>query len=158
MDRTIRLVISDIDGVWTDGGMYLGEFGEEFKKFNVRDGWGVRMLKEHGIPLCIITGEDSRAVELRAKKLDVDYVFVGVDDKVSVAKEICSKLQVTLQETAFIGDDLNDLDLLQRVGISACPADAYPTVQEEVDHVLIKKGGQGVFREFVEYIRPHLYP
>ena len=148
----IKLVISDIDGVWTDGGMFYDQFDNEWKKFNVSDGWGVRFLRDLGIPFAIMTGEDTNIVQRRADKLKVKYLYLGAKNKLQLAKDLCAELSISLEEVAFIGDDLNDLKLLRAVGLSACPAQSPDYIKSEVDLVMTKRGGEGVFREFVEYI------
>lgn len=145
-----KLVITDIDGVWTDGGMYYDDKGGEWKKFNTSDSAGVIFLRQLGIPLAIMTGENTSIVERRAAKLKVDHLFQGVKDKLRTAKELCEKLDITLEDVAFIGDDLNDVELLSKVGFSACPANAKGYIQEIAHHVTETKGGLGAFREFVE--------
>ncbi len=145
-----KLVITDIDGVWTDGGMYYDDLGNEFKKFNTSDSAGILFLKKLGIPVVIMTGENSKAVERRAEKLKIDYLFLGEKDKLGQAKTLCTKLKLTLEDVAFIGDDMNDLKLLKKVGISCAPSNAPIYIQKEVDFVVKKKGGEGAFREFVE--------
>lgn len=149
LNRLPKLVITDIDGVWTDGLMHYSELGNELKSFNVKDGWGVKFLKINKIPLAIMTGESSRSVESRAEKLSVDYLYLGVDNKLSLAKKLCHDLEIGLNDVAFIGDELNDYCLLKSVGYSACPSNAADEVKLIVDKVLQSKGGEGVFREFV---------
>lgn len=148
----IKLVITDIDGVWTDGGMYYDNSGNEFKKFNTSDSAGVMMLRGLNIPLAIITGEDTEIVRRRAQKLKVDYLFMGVRNKLLVATNLCKDLGVNLSDTAFIGDDINDVLLLRAVGLSAAPANAPDYVKSEAMWTMNQKGGDGVFREFVEKI------
>lgn len=147
-----KLVITDIDGVWTDGGIYYSNQGEELKKFSFKDGWGVRFLKQLAIPLAIMTGENSQIVQRRADKLQVDYCFLAVSDKVSQAKALCNELNIHLSEVAFIGDDLNDLSLLKQVGFSGCPQNAPEYIKNQVSYVTHAYGGDGAFREFVEKI------
>jgi 3-deoxy-D-glycero-D-galacto-nononate 9-phosphatase len=148
----IKLVITDIDGVWTDGGMYVDNTGNEFKKFNTSDSAGVIMLRGLDIPLVIITGEDTEIVRRRAEKLKVNYLFMGIRNKLLVATTLCKDLGISLEETAFIGDDINDILLLRAVGLSATPANSVEYVRKEAMWRLEKKGGEGVFREFVEKI------
>jgi 3-deoxy-D-manno-octulosonate 8-phosphate phosphatase (KDO 8-P phosphatase) len=148
----IKLVVTDIDGVWTDGGMYYDNQGNELKKFHTYDSAGILFSKINGIKTAILTGEDTRIVERRAKKLNVDYLFQGIRNKLQTIEELCRSLSINLSEVAFIGDDINDLVLLQSVGISACPNSAPGYIKNEVDWVLTKNGGEGVFREFVEKI------
>ena len=113
-----KLVITDIDGVWTDGGMYYTAEGDVMKRFSVKDGWGVIFLRELDIPVAIMTGEDTQIVRKRADKLKINYCYLGVKDKVAQAEELCRELGISLGEVAFIGDDLNDLPLLRLVGYS----------------------------------------
>ena len=147
-----KLVITDIDGVWTDGGMYYDQTGNEWKKFNTSDSAGVLFLNLLNIPFAIITGEDTEIVKRRAKKLKVKHLFMGVKDKVAVATKLCEELKITLDEVAYIGDDINDILLLEKVGISAAPANAPTYIKNKVDFVTETKGGEGAFREFVEII------
>ncbi len=147
-----KLVITDIDGVWTDGSMYYDDTNQEFKRFNTSDSVGVLFLKYLDIPLVIMTGENTQIVQRRADKLKVQHVHLGVKDKLSLAKKICQELSITLDEVAFIGDDINDLQLLTHVGFSAVPSNAPSYVKDKVDLVLKTKGGDGAFREFVEYL------
>ncbi len=146
----IKLVLTDIDGVWTDGGMYYDATGNELKKFHTYDSAGVLWCKMAGIPVGILTGETTDMVERRAAKLGVDHLFQGAKDKVAIATTLCKDYGISLDEVAYIGDDINDLNLLRLVGLSACPSSAPEYIQAEVDIVLRKAGGQGVFREFVE--------
>ncbi|MDA7836635.1 HAD-IIIA family hydrolase [Salibacteraceae bacterium] len=149
---TPKLVVTDIDGVWTDGGMYYDEQGNEWKKFHTYDSAGVLFLKKLNIPVAICTGETTNAVKRRAEKLKMDYLFQGVTDKKKVISELCSNLGITLEEVAYIGDDLNDMDMLQSAGFSACPSSAPEYIKNSAMVILSKKGGEGVFREFVEEI------
>ncbi len=147
----IKLVITDIDGVWTDGGMYYDQTGNEWKKFNTYDSAGVLFLKDAGIPLAIITGENTEIVKRRAEKLNVDYLFMGVDNKLETASKLCSGMGISLEkEVAFIGDDLNDVDLLKKTAISAVPENSPNYIKDIAKWKLNKRGGEGVFREFVE--------
>ncbi len=147
-----RLFITDIDGVWTDGGMYYTAHGDIMKRFCVKDGWGVIFLRRLGIPVAIITGENTPVVAERARKLNIEHCYLGVKDKVAVATELCEKLGITLADAAFIGDDLNDVGLLRLVGRSGCPANTPPYVSRLVRHRGRVHGGHGAFREFVETI------
>lgn len=147
-----KLILTDIDGVWTDGGMYYDQTGNEWKKFNTYDSAGVLFAHRLNIPVGIITGEDTNIVTRRAEKLKIDYVFQGARNKLSIATELCQKLSITLKDIAYIGDDIVDLELLKAVGIAGVPANA-PDYIKEISHwVLSKKGGEGAFREFVEKI------
>lgn len=147
-----KLVITDIDGVWTDGGMYYDEVGNEFKKFNTSDSAGILFLHELNIPIAIITGENSQAAQRRGLKLKIDHIIIGAQHKLREASTLCNKLKITLQEVAYIGDDLGDIKLLQNVGFSAAPANAPDYVKKHVHWVGQKCGGDGAFREFVEHL------
>ncbi len=146
----IKLFITDIDGVWTDGGMYYDQSGNEWKKFNTGDSAGVLFLRLLNIPTAIITGEDTEIVRRRAQKLKIPHLFMGVKNKLKVARELCADLGISLENVAYIGDDINDIILLRAVGLSACPANAPEYIQSEVDWKIPVKGGDGAFRGFVE--------
>ena len=146
----IKLVASDIDGVWTDGGLYYDRHGNELKKFNVKDGAGVKLLKMAGIPVCVITAKNSPMVERRASELKVDYLYQGIEDKIGTITKLAQRLSLSFDEIAYIGDDFNDVPLLRKAGLSATPADVSQIIQQEADWVLTKKGGEGAFREFAE--------
>ena len=153
--KQIKLFLSDVDGTLTDGGMYYSETGDELKKFNTRDGMGFQMLREVGIKTGIITSEETRIVKSRAKKLKVDYLRQGKRDggKLAAVEDICNEMGITLQEVAYIGDDVNCIDLLSSVGIAACPVDACDEVKQIRNiRVMQKKGGEGCVREFIENI------
>ena len=152
MNKAPRIIFTDIDGVWTDGGMYYDNLGNELKKFNTSDSAGILYAKTLNIPVVIITGEQTEIVRRRAEKLHVDYLYDGVKNKLGVATQVCNELNVDLGECAYIGDDLNDIPLLRSVGFSACPRSASLFVQKVVHYVTSLKGGEGAFREFVEYI------
>ena len=147
-----KLVITDIDGVWTDGGMYYDNLGNESKKFNTTDSAGILFLNFLDIPVAIISGEDTGIVRRRAKKLAINHLYLGVKDKVKVAQKLCKELDILLSEVAYIGDDINDIQLLRKVGLSAAPHNAPKYVKDVVDLKLKIKGGDGAFREFVEVI------
>lgn len=147
-----KLILTDIDGVWTDGGMYYDQTGNEWKKFHTYDSAGVLLAHQNNIPVGIITGEDTEIVKRRALKLKIDFIFQGVTNKLEIAKSICEKLSIDLSEVAYIGDDLPDLDLLSHVGFSAAPQNAIKRVRDSVQIVTNLKGGEGAFREFVELI------
>ena len=146
----IKLFITDIDGVWTDGGMYYDKRDNEWKKFNTSDSAGVLFLRLLEIPIAIITSEDTTIVQRRADKLQIEYLFMGVENKLSVAKDLCKTLDITLQDIAYIGDDINDLGLLQNVGLSACPQSSPDYIKDKVDYIVPVNGGEGAFRAFVE--------
>lgn len=152
--KVIKLFLCDVDGTLTDGGMYYSENGDELKKFNTRDGMGFQLLREAGIKTGIITSEDTKIVERRAKKLKVDFLYQGRRNggKLAVAKEICEQLDITLDEVAYIGDDMNCMELLEAVGVKACPADACDEVKGIVGiQVMSRNGGDECVREFINY-------
>jgi N-acylneuraminate cytidylyltransferase len=152
---TIKLFLTDVDGVLTDAGMYYSEMGDELKKFSTYDGMAFDLLRNAGIKTGIVTSENTKIVERRAAKLMVDYLYQGKRDngKLGAAKEICNSLGITLNEVAYIGDDINCFDLLINVGLAACPANAVPKIKK-IKHImhLQKSGGEGAVREFVEFI------
>lgn len=147
-----KLILTDIDGVWTDGGMYYDQTGNEWKKFHTYDSAGVYWAHRLNIPVGIITGENTKIVERRAEKLKIDYLFQGVTDKLKVAMELCECLHINIKQVAYIGDDLNDVSLLKSVGISGTPSSSPTCIQHLAQYITQKKGGEGAFREFVEYI------
>ena len=148
----IKLVITDIDGVWTDGGMYYGSEGREWKKFNTSDSAGVLFCQLNDIPICIITGEDTPIVERRAAKLGIEMVWLGIKDKLSVAETVCERLGISLEQVAFIGDDINDLPLMDAAGYSASVPDAPEYVKQHASYITTRRGGAGAFRDFVEHL------
>lgn len=147
-----KLILTDIDGVWTDGGMYYDQTGNEFKKFNTSDSAGILFCHKLGIPVGIITGENTEIVKKRALKLNIKFLKQGISDKVKAAKKIIDELEINWDEVAYIGDDIGDINLLKKVGISASPKNAPSYVKKFVDFTTEKKGGEGAFREFVETI------
>lgn len=153
MDRKLpKLILTDIDGVWTDGGMYYDGTNVELKKFNTYDSAGVLFAHHMGISIGILTGEDTHIVQRRAEKLKVDFCYLGCKDKVTIAYLLCEELGITMDDIAYIGDDINDIKLLKLVGWSGVPSSAPHYVKSLATVKLEKKGGEGVFREFVEKI------
>jgi len=147
-----KLILTDIDGVWTDGGMYYDQTGNEWKKFNTSDSAGVLFAHRLHIPVGIITGENTEIVARRAQKLNIDHVCQGAKDKLSVALQLCKELGIDIKDVAYIGDDIGDIALLRAVGIAGVPASAPDYIKELRNIDLQKKGGEGAFREFVEKI------
>ena len=148
----IKLLAMDVDGVLTDGRMYYSENGDELKKFNTKDGKGIELLRQIGVKTAIVTQEKTKMVEKRAKKLKVDYLYQGVDDKIQIIKEIAEKEKLKMGQIAYIGDDLNDLPLLKKVGFSATPADGSIENKREVAYICQKNGGDGCVRELSDLI------
>ena len=148
----IRLFATDVDGVLTDAGMYYAESGDEWKKFNTRDGMGIKLLQRAGIITAIVTQERTKLVARRAEKLAIPELHQGVMDKLALVREMASRHGLTLNQVAYIGDDINDLETLKEVGFSATPADGMPQVAAVVDYICQKKGGEGAVREIIEMI------
>ncbi len=149
----IKLFATDVDGTMTDACMYYAEDGLELKKFNFRDGMGFKLLRDAGIKTAIITSECTNIVKKRADKLKVDYLSMGTWTKLDFVKNICAELNISLDEVAYIGDDINDLELLAAVKFKACPADAVKKVKEIPGiKILEHRGGDGAVREFIEFL------
>ena len=149
----IKIFLSDIDGVMTDGGMYYTENGDEFKKFCTYDGMGMQLLQQSGIRVGVLTSEDRELNRRRAKKLGLDFDFHAARDKLKIVQELCQKENISLKEVAYIGDDINCLELLSNVGLAACPANAVQRIKAIPNIICLQKsGGEGVVREFVEKI------
>ena len=151
--NNIKIVLSDVDGVLTDGGMYYSENGDEIKKFCVYDGMAFKILQDYGYKVGIITTEDMNLNRRRAKKLNLDYDFHGIKDKLNVIKKLCKKENIDINQVAYIGDDINCFELLSNVGIAACPLNAVDKIKNIAGIIhLNKAGGDGVFREFINHI------
>lgn len=152
MERLPKLILTDIDGVWTDGGMYYDQTGNEWKRFSTYDGGGVKRAHDNGIPVGIVTAENTVIVENRAKKLKVDFVFQGVQNKLEHVARFCESQGIMLSDVAYIGDDMGDLELLKVVGISAIPNGAYIADKLTPSYITKKHGGEGAFRDFVDWL------
>ncbi len=150
--KKIKLILTDVDGVLTDGCMYYSSSGEELKKFHTRDGMAVELLLQKNIKTIIITKEKSKIVTSRAKKIKVFKVYSGVKQKDKILNQICTKFKVTPDETAFIGDDVNDEKIMKLVGLSFAPSDATQTIKNIADIITNTEGGQGVLREVTDKI------
>jgi len=146
---SLKLIVSDIDGVWTDGGMYYNNDGVESKKFSTSDGVGVLLARAAGIEIMIVSGENVQCVKNRMKKLKISNYHLGVKDKVKLLETYAKKQNISFSEIAFIGDEINDYNLLKKVGFSGCPSDAPFYTREIVDVNVNAKGGHGAFRDFV---------
>ena len=146
----IKMLLTDCDGCLTDGGMYYSEQGDELKKFNTRDGLGFALLREKGIITGIVTGESVKLNGRRAEKLKLDELVTGCKDKAEAVRGLCKKYNIDLEKVAYIGDDMNDLEVIRMVGYGCCPADAVPQVKEAAKYVAEARGGRGVVREIVE--------
>ena len=148
----IKLILLDVDGTLTDGGIYLGNSGEELKKFNVKDGYAIVNSQKVGIEFGIITGAESELLKNRAKKLKIKYLYQGISEKTVILEEIMQKTGLKKEEIAYMGDDLNDILIMKQSGLTGAPRDAADEVIQIVDFVSGKNGGSGAVREFVEYI------
>lgn len=148
----IKMFLTDCDGCLTDGGMYYSENGDELKKFNTKDGMGFGILRDRGIITGIITGENVDLNRRRAEKLKLDILEAGCSDKSTIVKQLCEKYNISLSDVLYIGDDINDIEVLKMVGYSCCPADAMPEVKEVVKHITVAKGGEGVIREIADFL------
>lgn len=151
--QKIKLFLSDVDGVLTDAGMYYTENGDELKKFSTYDGMGFSLLSKEGIKTGIVTSENTKLNERRANKIGLDYLFQGAKNKLSLITELCKGIEISLNEIAYIGDDINDFDLLSAVGLAACPANARKKIKSIPGILQLQtNGGDGAVREFVEII------
>lgn len=149
----VKLFLSDIDGVLTDGGMYYTEKGDEFKKFQVQDGMGFNILKERGIKTGFVTSELRDLNLRRSQKLAVDFYYPGEKNKIARLHEMCAELKISPDEVAYIGDDRNDLEILAAVGFKACPSNAIPKVKNLSGiYETQRSGGEGAVREWIEFL------
>jgi YrbI family 3-deoxy-D-manno-octulosonate 8-phosphate phosphatase len=148
----IRLFVTDVDGTLTDGSMYYTAEGDHMKRFNTRDGMGLEMLREIGVEVAIMTGENSDIVLRRAEKLGISRVYIGIKDKLSRMKALCEEMDIPLSAVAYAGDDVNDLEVMKNVGLSFAVADATRVVFEGASVKLTRDGGRGAVREAAEWI------
>jgi 3-deoxy-D-manno-octulosonate 8-phosphate phosphatase (KDO 8-P phosphatase) len=146
----VKLLVFDVDGVLTDGGLYYGEAGELMKRFDVKDGHGLVMARLAGMKSALLTARTSAMVEVRGRELGLDAVLQGRKNKGAGLKELLAQLQVSATECAYMGDDVNDLGPMALVGLAACPADAAPEVRQEAHYVARNRGGHGAARELIE--------
>jgi len=150
--QSIRLIAFDVDGIMTDGGLYLTDSGEEFKRFNSLDGQGLKMLKASGVELAIITGRTSRCVELRAHHLGISHLYQGVHDKLTSMKKMLAQLELPLDVVAFMGDDVIDLPVMLRVGLALSVPSAPQIVRDRAHYITERDGGHGAVREVCELL------
>jgi len=148
----IKVVLTDVDGVLTDGGMYYSNKGDIMKKFHTRDGMGVTLLRKNNIPSVIVTKEKNEIIKQWSRKMKIDKLLMGVNNKEAVLEKICENYGVKSSEICYIGDDINDLGLLKLVGLSATPSDGIIEAQKICDYICKKNGGNGVFREVANMI------
>lgn len=150
--KSVRLIITDVDGVLTDGGIIFDNQGIELKKFHVRDGLGIKLWQRAGNSFGILTARTSHIVQVRARELGIDLVRQGFEDKLPAAREILQQASLSPEQVCYIGDDLTDLPVIKMVGVGVAVADAVDEVREQADIVLRKGGGQGAIRETIETI------
>lgn len=150
--QNIKLLLLDVDGVLTDGGIVMNDRGEEIKRFDVRDGHGIRLLLRGGIQVGLITGRSSKVVNHRAKDLGIRLVYQRAYDKLEVYEKIKRKLRLTDEEIAYVGDDIVDLPILKRVGLAMAVKDGWPDLKRYVDYVTSNEGGRGAVREIAELL------
>jgi len=150
--KDIKLVVTDVDGVLTDGSLYYTEDGLVMKKFNVKDGMAVKLMREAGLKTAMISTDTSKFMRIRAERLRMDYIYLGVWEKQITLRDICDDMNITVAQTAFIGDDVNDTGIMKDAGFSACPADAVDEIVQLADYKCEKKGGEGAYREFANLI------
>jgi 3-deoxy-D-manno-octulosonate 8-phosphate phosphatase (KDO 8-P phosphatase) len=148
----IRLLIFDVDGVLTDGSLFLGDDGQEYKAFNSRDGHGIKMLKKYGVEVAIITGRTSRVVEHRMANLGVEHLYQGKLEKLPAYEELAAKLDIPAGETAYVGDDVVDLPVMRRVGLAIAVQDAHPLVRAHSHWQTPSAGGRGAARDVCEML------
>ncbi len=150
--KNIKLFLTDCDGCLTDGGMYYTEKGGEFKKFNTTDGMGFQLLRERGILTGIITGENTKIVANRAKKLKADILIQGENDKLAAIQRICSERDIRLSEVAYVGDDINDLEAVRSVGYGCTVKNAVGSVKSVAGYISEREGGNGAVREIIDWV------
>ncbi len=152
MNNRIKLLIMDVDGTLTDGKIYMSASGEAMKAFNIKDGYALSHIRDYGITPVIMTGRKSDIVQRRCEELGITNIYQGVVNKAYILRDICKSMNVSLNDVAYIGDDLNDLNCMKICGLSASPSDAIERIKENVNYVCSAKGGEGAVREFCDYI------
>lgn len=150
-NKNIKFLVLDVDGVLTDGGMYYSNSGDEFKKFNTKDGMGIKLATKQGIKIGFLSnGKNDVLINNRAALLGVEFVYVGFENKMNILNEWKDQLKLDYSQIAYIGDDINDAEVISHVGLSACPIDAIKSIKEKVNIILTSKGGEGCVREFID--------
>ena len=150
--KKIKLIATDVDGVLTDGGMYYSSKGDVLKKFHARDGMAVSILKKNTIPTVIITKERNQIVKKWSSKMNIDKLFDGVKNKEEIVSKLCKSYGLSENNIAYIGDDVNDLEILKKTGFAATPKDGNMEVKKIVDYICKNRGGEGVLREICDLI------
>ncbi|MBD1555472.1 3-deoxy-manno-octulosonate-8-phosphatase KdsC [Vibrio sp. S9_S30] len=150
--KNLKLLICDVDGVFSDGLVYMGNQGEELKTFHTRDGYGIKALMSAGIEIAIITGRQSKIVENRMTALGISLIYQGQDDKLKAYADICEKLNIAPEQTGYIGDDLIDWPVMEKVALKVCVADGHPLLVKRANYVTRIKGGHGAVREVCDLV------
>ena len=150
--KRIRLVITDVDGVLTDGGIFLDESGQVFRKFNVKDGLGLKLLQEIGIKVAFLSGGTGESIQHRARQLKVDYCFTEINDKAAILEKLKEDLKLNKEDILYLGDDLNDIPIKAKVSLLISPSDAVKSFKLNSDFLLSAKGGEGAFRELADLL------
>ncbi|MCX7768267.1 MAG: HAD-IIIA family hydrolase [Flavobacteriales bacterium] len=153
--QKIRALVTDVDGVLTNGAVYYSAQGEMLKRFYIRDGMGFERLRLAGYPVVVVTGENSEVVHRRMEKLQVEHYFPGVRDKLSLLLDWSRRHGFEMRELAYLGDDVNDISAMQQCGLKACPADAFHQIRSISDYICHRPGGHGAFREVAELLLAH---
>ncbi|MFA6570360.1 MAG: HAD-IIIA family hydrolase [Bacteroidota bacterium] len=148
----IKLLVMDVDGTMTNAKVYYSKNGEELKKFSIRDGMGIELLRQGQIETAILTSESSPIVTARAKKLKIEHQIMGSRNKKKDLEDLAEKLTLLMENILYIGDDVNDLQAIKAAGVGACPADSVINVKEAADYICTEKGGKGAIREIIEKI------
>lgn len=151
--QNLKFIFLDVDGVMTEGGMFYTDDGDEFKRFDTKDGMAIKEAMKHGIEFGIISsGVNEKIIRHRADMFGIKHLYVGAEPKLAIAQKWLQLLDLDWDACAYIGDDINDLHMFDKVGIKACPADAVDRIKEKADFILTSKGGHGCIREFVRYL------
>ncbi|MGP7818043.1 KdsC family phosphatase [Niallia sp. 01092] len=153
----IKLIVFDVDGVLTDGRLFIGSDGTEYKAFHTQDGMGISLAHQAGIKTAIITGRKSKAVLKRAEELKIDFVYEGIMDKLTILYEIIDQIGIDLEEVCYIGDDLNDIPILKTVGFPCAPQNAIDFVKKQAKLVTKASGGNGAVREMIDFLLKQQY-
>lgn len=150
--KSVRLLSLDVDGILTDGGLYYTETGDELRKFNVKDGMGIKKLREAGVEVCIISASTTNAIQERGKRLGLTHVYTGATNKIEILQTICKDLGVSLENVAHMGDDLNDIVIMEAIGTPITVCDAVELVKRNTIYITQKAGGQGAVREICDLL------
>ena len=150
--KSIELLIFDVDGVFSDGLIYMGNNGEELKTFHTRDGYGIKSIMNAGIEVAIITGRKSKIVENRMKSLGINIIYQGQEDKLKAYNEICQNLAISPSTTGYVGDDLIDWPVMEKVALKVCVADGHPLLMKKANYITVMKGGHGAVREVCDLV------